>query len=96
MITNLSYLKASFITLAPYLTYTFNKYHLQSIMNDQSPYFTNYKQRLYNYLQSMKIDHSYDLANFLFVAPYLNIFQYDCQGDVILNLVEKNSQLQIQ
>ena len=33
--------------------------------------------------------HSYDLANFLFVAPYLNIFQYDCQGDVILNLVGK-------
>ena len=58
MITNLPYLKASFIALAPYLTYTFNKYHLQGIMNDQSPYFTNYKQRLYNYLQSMKIDQS--------------------------------------
>ena len=53
MITNLPYLKASFIALAPYLTYTFNKYHLQGIMNDQSPYFTNYKQRLYKYLQSM-------------------------------------------
>ena len=61
MITNLPYSKASFIALAPYLTYTFNKYHLQSIMNDQSPYFTNYKQRLYNYLQSMKIDHYFDL-----------------------------------
>ena len=33
--------------------------------------------------------YSYDLANFFIVAPYLNIFQYDCQGDVILNLVEK-------
>ena len=66
MITNLPYLKASSIALAPYLSYTYNKYHLQSI----------------------EIDHSYDLANFLFVAPYLNIFQYDCQGDVILNLVK--------
>ena len=25
-------------------------------MNDQSSYFTNHKQRLYNYLQGMKID----------------------------------------
>ena len=55
MITNLPYLKSSFFALAPYLPYTYNKYHQQNIMNDQSPYFTNYKQRLYNYLQSMKI-----------------------------------------
>ena len=38
MITNLPYLKATFIALAPYLTYTYNKYHLQSIMVDQSLY----------------------------------------------------------
>ena len=56
MITNLPYLKASFFALAPYLPHAYNKYDLQSIEIDQSSYFTNYKQRLYNYLQSMKID----------------------------------------
>ena len=46
MITNLPYLKASFIALAPYLPYTYHKYHIQSIEIDQSSYFTNYKQLL--------------------------------------------------
>ena len=47
MITNLPYLKASFIALAPYLPHTHSKYYLQGIEIDKSPYLTNYKQRLY-------------------------------------------------
>ena len=47
MITNLPYLKASFFALAPYLPNTYNKYALQGIEIDQSPYLSIYKQRLY-------------------------------------------------
>ena len=47
MITNLPYLKASFNDIAPYLPYTYNKYHLQGIEVDQSQYVTNYEQCLY-------------------------------------------------
>ena len=47
MSTNRPYLKASFIALAPYFPYTYNKYLPQGVETDQSPYFTNYKQRLY-------------------------------------------------
>ncbi len=37
-----------------------------------------------------RMSHSYDLANFLFVAPYLNIFQYDCHPDNHIRKYDEN------